>query len=78
MLGLSAGIMLAVVFLELLKEALSIGFFPAFMGLFLGIVAFVLLDSYFLHRHFISEDIKGAKGGRKEMRGGFILFTAGI
>ena len=56
MLGLSAGVMLAVVFLELLEESLEVGFIHAAGGLLLGILAFILLDSRFPHYHFISQE----------------------
>jgi len=78
MLGFSAGIMLAIVFLELLEEALKISFFSAFLGLLLGVVAFVLLDSHFPHKHFIGGDIKDSKGGLYLKKGALIAIGVAL
>jgi len=66
MLGLSGGIMLAIVFLELLEEALEVGFFQAATGLVAGILVFIWLDSRFPHHHFVTDEARGSylkKGG---------------
>lgn len=52
-LAFSGGIMLAVVFVDLLPEALELGgSLSAFLGLFLGVTMLVLLDLYLPHSHF--------------------------
>lgn len=59
MLGLSAGVMLAIVFMELLEEALDeAGFFYAAAGLLLGIILFIWLDDRFPHFHFVTEETR--------------------
>lgn len=56
-LGFSAGIMLVVVFLELLLEAFNIGnFVYGVAGLLLGIVVLLLMDIYFPHHHHYSDE----------------------
>jgi zinc transporter, ZIP family len=56
-LGFSAGVMLVVVFMELLPEAVEIGsFFYGMVGLLLGIVVLLLLDIYFPHHHHYSDE----------------------
>ncbi len=65
MLGFAAGIMLTIVFLELLEEGLEIGFAAPTAGLLFGIVAFLLLDRYFPHSHFFTEEIREATYTRK-------------
>ncbi len=57
MLGFAAGLMLAIVFLEVLEEALKTGYAYPVLGLFIGIVAFLLLDNYFPHRHFVTDEV---------------------
>ncbi len=57
MLGLAAGVMLAIVFLELLEEGLETGFIYPVLGLAFGILAFLLLDRYFPHQHFVSKEV---------------------
>ena len=57
MLGFAAGIMLVVVFLELLPEGLETGFFYPALGLVLGILALLLLDERFAHHHFVTTEI---------------------
>ncbi len=61
MLGLSAGVMLAIVFMELLEEALDEGgFLIGAAGLLLGIFLFVWLDARFPHYHFVTEETRGS------------------
>jgi len=58
-LGLSAGVMLAVVFMELIPEGISITGFPFLLiGLILGVLVFLLLDNYLPHDHFFSSEKK--------------------
>ncbi len=66
MLGLSGGVMLAIVFLELLEEALEVGFYQAAGGMLAGILVFMWLDHRFPHTHFVTEESRGSylkKGG---------------
>lgn len=54
-LAFSAGVMLAVVFLGLIPESVEAsGTAAALAGLALGLVAFLALDNYVPHRHFLS------------------------
>ncbi len=56
-LGFSAGIMLSIVFLELVEEGLEVGgLAPALTGLAVGLVIFWLLDNFLPHRHFFSAE----------------------
>lgn len=56
-LGFSSGIMLMVIFLELLLEAFEIGYFLyPMVGLILGIIVLLTMDVHFPHHHFISEE----------------------
>jgi len=64
-IAFSGGIMLSVVFSDLLPEALEMGgVFPAFIGLLIGVVALLLLDLYLPHSHFYS----GTNGDSKQAR----------
>jgi len=67
MLGLAAGVMLAIVFLELLEEGLETGIVYPVIGLFTGIAAFFLLDESFPHRHFVSEEVHNGHYVKKGM-----------
>lgn len=71
MLGLSAGVMLSIVFMELLQEAVAISFAFTIFGLLLGVLAFVFLDNYFPHKHFVSEDT----GGKHYIKKGVLIAT---
>ncbi|MGI5823459.1 MAG: ZIP family metal transporter [Dethiobacteria bacterium] len=73
MLGFSAGIMLSIIFLELLQEAMAAGFFYAALGLLLGILIFVSLDRFFPHHHFVSEEKQESRYIKKG-----ILIATGI
>jgi ZIP family zinc transporter len=57
MLGLAAGIMLVIVFLELVPEGLATGFVFPVLGLVLGIGALLLMDEHFAHHHFVSSEV---------------------
>ncbi|MGI6096563.1 MAG: ZIP family metal transporter [Dethiobacteria bacterium] len=61
-LGLSAGIMLVVIFLELLQEAFEIGGrSQGILGLTLGILVLWFLDIIFPHLHLIFREGEGAR-----------------
>ncbi|HHV19658.1 MAG TPA: ZIP family metal transporter [Thermoanaerobacterales bacterium] len=64
-IAFSGGIMLSVVFSDLLPEALEMGgAFPAFIGLLLGVVAILLMDLYLPHCHFYNGTNGDCKQGR--------------
>ncbi|AEE91001.1 Zinc/iron permease [Tepidanaerobacter acetatoxydans Re1] len=64
-IALSGGIMLSVVFSDLLPEAIKMGGpFSAFIGLLMGVVFLLLLDLYLPHCHFQS----GTDGDCKQAR----------
>ncbi|MDO9535945.1 MAG: ZIP family metal transporter [Bacillota bacterium] len=73
MLGLSAGIMLSIIFMELLTESIASSFNYTVIGLLLGITAFVFLDNHFPHKHFVTEEVRQ---GRYLKKG--ILIATGI
>ncbi len=74
-LGFSAGIMLVVIFMELLEEGFDIGGFGGtFLGLSIGIVVLYLLDIYFPHQHFSSKK----EGGNSRFLKAGILLSIGI
>ena len=56
MLGVAAGIMLSIVFMELLDEAANTSYPWTVLGLLAGIIAFLFLDNFFPHKHFITEE----------------------
>ena len=74
LLGLSAGIMLVIIFMELLSESVSIGgLWMGLIGLTLGILLLYVLDLFFPHQHF------GAEGEQKNrLRQAGILLGIGI
>ncbi|MBS4026985.1 MAG: ZIP family metal transporter [Clostridia bacterium] len=54
-LGFSAGIMMAIVFLELVDEALELaGIAYTIIGLTVGVLGFLLLDKHLPHNHIVS------------------------
>ena len=59
MLGFAGGIMMAIIFIELLPEAFEIGsFIPGFIGMLLGILLILSLDVILPHTHFFdSSDV---------------------
>ena len=58
-IAFSGGIMLSVVFSDLLPEALEIGgVLPAFIGLILGVIVLLIMDLYLPHSHFYN-DVNG-------------------
>ena len=59
-LAFSAGVMLAIIFLELLVESMAYSGYPAALGgLTLGMGAFYLLDHYLPHHHPVSAENHG-------------------
>ena len=73
MLGFSGGIMLSIVFMELLQKAAENSFAHMIVGLLLGILVFVYLDNYFPHWHYVSEETVGKAYVRKG-----VLIATGI
>lgn len=73
MLGVAAGIMLSIVFMELLDEAANTSYPWTVLGLLAGIIAFLFLDNFFPHKHFITEEVRK---GRFLKKG--ILIATGI
>jgi ZIP family zinc transporter len=56
-LGISAGIMTSVIFFDLIPEAQNAGsIWSSLAGLFLGVVLISLLDLFFPHQHFVSQE----------------------
>lgn len=73
-LGFSAGIMLVIVFMELLSESVTIGgLWLGLIGLATGILLLYLLDIYFPHQHYISEE-----GKKNRLRQAGVLLCIGI
>lgn len=69
-LGFSGGIMLAIVFIDLLPEAVEIGgFIPAIIGLLLGTLLILLVDIFLPHAHFSGD----TDNNSKYMRTGVLL-----
>lgn len=58
MLSIAAGIMLSIVFMELLDEALNTSYAYTVLGLLAGIIAFLILDNLFPHKHFVTEEVR--------------------
>jgi ZIP family zinc transporter len=76
-LGLSAGVMIYVSFVELLTTAIrNIGAIKANIAFFVGIILFMLIDFLIPHQ-YIEERIKAGTCDRKLMKTG-ILITLGI
>jgi ZIP family zinc transporter len=76
-LGLSAGVMIYVSFVELLTTAIgNIGVIKANIAFFVGIIFFMLLDFLIPHQ-YIEERIRVGASDRKLMKTG-ILITLGI
>lgn len=67
-LGFSAGIMLSIIFLELILEALDIGGLAAALsGLLAGLLIFWLLDNFLPHNHLLSAEKKYSNYLKKGM-----------
>ncbi|KUO50566.1 MAG: hypothetical protein APF76_07920 [Desulfitibacter sp. BRH_c19] len=61
-LGFAAGIMVTVIFMDLIPEAMEIGnFFSAFIGIILGVSLIVILDIVLPHAHFFDESDANSK-----------------
>jgi zinc transporter, ZIP family len=62
-LAFAAGIMLSIIFLELIEEAIDFsGHWATILGLSLGMAIFYLLDHYLPHQHPVTEE-KAHSGG---------------
>ncbi len=69
-LGISAGVMTVIVFLDLIPEAIEEGtLWTALLGLFLGIILIYILDITFPHQHVVSKE--GEEG--KYLKAGLLL-----
>jgi zinc transporter, ZIP family len=56
-LAFAAGIMLAIIFLELIDESIAFsGHWAAIIGISMGMVIFYLLDHYLPHQHTVTEE----------------------
>ena len=56
-LAFAAGVMLSIIFIELIDESIAYsGHWATIAGLTLGMVVFYLLDHYLPHRHTVSEE----------------------
>ncbi|MCM8775658.1 MAG: zinc transporter ZupT [Candidatus Omnitrophica bacterium] len=73
-LGISAGVMIYVSFVELLPQSVAkVGFFNANAALFFGIV-FILAIDFFIPHYYIGESVEGATKHARLMTAG--MFTA--
>jgi zinc transporter, ZIP family len=56
-LAFAAGVMLSIIFIELIDESIIYsGYWAAVIGLALGIVVFYFIDHYLPHRHTVTEE----------------------
>lgn len=56
-MAFAAGVMLVIIFLELIEEAIDFsGYWPAILGLTLGLVVFYLLDHILPHHHPVTPE----------------------
>ncbi len=65
LLGLAAGVMLSIIFMELLEEAIAASFTHGMLGLVAGILAFVVLDHLIPHHHPVSNETSSPSLMRK-------------
>ena len=66
-LAFAAGVMLSIIFIELIDEAtIFSGHWVAIGGLSLGIVIFYLLDHYLPHQHVVTEEAVETKSDEAE------------
>ena len=79
-LGFSAGVMILVSFVELLPGSIdTIGFLPAHVGFFLGILGMLLIDSLIPHDYIDQHDQSGVKAeGMQKRLGLLVAFGIGI
>lgn len=56
-LAFAAGVMLSIIFLELIEESIAYsGYYAAVLGLALGMITFYLLDHYLPHHHTVTAE----------------------
>lgn len=73
-LGFSAGVMLLVSFVELLSKSIqSIGFLPAHLGFFAGIISIFIIDFLIPHEYMGEKDISGKKPEKNLIRTGLLV-----
>ncbi|HHT46442.1 MAG TPA: ZIP family metal transporter [Firmicutes bacterium] len=65
MLSIAAGVMLSIIFMELLGEALANSYAYTILGLLAGITAFLALDNLFPHKHFVTEEVRQGRYFKK-------------
>lgn len=66
-LAFAAGIMLSIIFLELIEEAIDFsGHWAAILGLTVGMAIFYLLDHYLPHQHPVTEEKIHSRGYLKK------------
>lgn len=77
-LGLSAGVMLYVSFVELLGTAVeTVGFLNANLAFFFGIIFIMALD-FFIPHEYIEEHVEGTTGDNKKLMAAGILTAIGL
>ena len=73
-LGFSAGVMILVSFVELLPGSIeAIGFLPAHIGFFFGMIGFFLIDSCIPHEYLGQHDHKDPKSPSRLKRTGLLI-----
>ena len=73
-LGFSAGVMLLVSFVELLPNSVqTIGFFPAHVGFFVGMLSFLLIDTLVPHEYIGQIDHAESRSDGGLMRTGLLV-----
>ncbi len=56
-MAFAAGVMLVIIFLELIEEAIDFsGYWPAILGITLGVLVFYLLDHFLPHHHPVTPE----------------------
>jgi ZIP family zinc transporter len=73
-LGFSAGVMIMVSFVELLQGSIGyIGFLPANLGFFAGIIVMFLIDHLIPHEYIGQRDFKQTQTDNKLLRAGLLV-----
>lgn len=73
-LGFSAGVMIMVSFVELLQGSIGyIGFLPANMGFFAGIIVMFLIDHFIPHEYIGQRDFSQTQSDNKLLRAGLLV-----